>query len=682
MKKEFLFGLGLLIMLSTVMTSCIGEGSEISYLPFKSSKDGKWGLMGADGKVLFEEEFKDAPTSVKNGRFMIENGNGKWEIYTAEHKPVKIGEEYLEIADFTADVTPSVKPNEKIKLIDKDGKVKATLDKIGNKNIVSCTKFTYGIAEITVEDGKHGAINTNGEVVVEPKYDQVYACSENKFIVMASSDNNDGVSNLKVIKGKDVLCELKIGEGQKFVDASPFLSTEDYLAVCSSIDGEKRWGYINMSKEIVIKPTEKISYISGVRGNYFIFYNGENYGIMNFEGETVLRAKYDGLMWADDDVLIAYDSSSSRYNLIDLEGNKITKEEYKSILPFYDGQHAAVQIDDNSWGFINKKGEEIKMKNAPDIYEIADKSAVSIVNSDYFDIDAIVSKLNLSKNGLMGYNLNMNPLQIVKNYNELSPEKLELNPEQNQGRDRLEITFEDQGVNIHSKVYYTLYLTKYVNGNYIWSDEKPDYVEAKVSGNKLSGKTDMVYSKVSAIVKSFGKTMKENSRAVIVKLSDSQGWVVINDGTDIYISLKNNNSYQSIDIDSYAKNEESTRVYEEAQKTYDDSQQSEGGSQQTNSSATYRGKIGKWDVTMVLNPYVAEDEVAGSYVYDNNGVTTRFTLVVRERAGDRLVISEHRPSDGFQSGTFEGNLSNGGGTYSGNFYNSEGKGFAFTLYRD
>lgn len=567
MKKNLIFGLGMLIMLSTVMTSCLNEASEneTSYLPFRSSKDGKWGLMGTDGKVLFEEEFKDAPTSAKNGRFMVANGNGIWEIYTAEKKPVKVGEEYIEIADFTADVTPAVKPNEKIKLIDKDGKEKVTLDKVGNKSIVSCYKFSCGVAEIIVEDGKHGAINTKGEVVVEPKYYSFYALSENQYIVMNRMENADGVYGLKVLKGKDILCELKIGEGQKYVDVDATASTEDYLAVCSSVDGERRWGYINMSKGIVIKPTEKINYIKEVRGNCFIFGNGENDGVMNFEGETVLRAKYDQLSWVDDDVLTAWDSSNNMFSLIDLEGNKITKEEYKAIMPFFDGQHAVVKIDDNSWGFINKKGEEINMKDTPDIYDIGEKSASSIVNSDFLDIDAIVSRLNLSKKGLMGYTLNMAPLQMVKNYNELSQDKLDLNPEQNQGRDKLEITSENQGVDIYSKAYYNLYLTKFVNGKCMWSDEKPAYVEAKVSGDKLSGKTDLVYSKVSTIVKSFGKPMRENSHAVIVKLSDSQGWVVTNDGTEIYICLKNNNSYQSTYIDSYAKDGESTKVYEEAQ---------------------------------------------------------------------------------------------------------------------
>lgn len=120
----------------------------------------------------------------------------------------------------------------------------------------------------------------------------------------------------------------------------------------------------------------------------------------------------------------------------------------------------------------------------------------------------------------------------------------------------------------------------------------------------------------------------------------------------------------------------------QTQQVYDDSQQSYGGSQQSNGSATYHGKIGKSYVTMVLNPYVGEDEVAGSYVYNNSSVTTEFTLVVRERTGNRLLITEHRPSDGFQSGTFEGDLSNGGGTYTGYFYNSQGKEYTFALYRD
>lgn len=172
MRKKLSIGVGLFTAFSAVLFSCSSDlaQSETSYLPFKSSSEGKWGLIGTDGEVLFEEEFKDEPTVARNDRFMVKNGNGLWEVYTADSKPEKIGDEYLQIADFYATVTPSVKKNERINLIDVDGNVVKTLDKFNNKNIIKCSRFNFGYATITTEDDLCGIINTKGNVVIEPKY--------------------------------------------------------------------------------------------------------------------------------------------------------------------------------------------------------------------------------------------------------------------------------------------------------------------------------------------------------------------------------------------------------------------------------------------------------------------------------------------------------------------------------
>ena len=151
-------------------------------------------MIGTDGNVLFEDEFKDEPTSAKNGRFLVKNGNGLWEIYTAEAKPEKIGEEYLQIADFNASVTPSVKKNEKISLIDVNGVVKATLDKANNKNIIRCSVFSYGFAIIVTEDDMYGIINTKGEVVIEPKYAFVAPISSSRFYAVSKNNNEEATT--------------------------------------------------------------------------------------------------------------------------------------------------------------------------------------------------------------------------------------------------------------------------------------------------------------------------------------------------------------------------------------------------------------------------------------------------------------------------------------------------------
>ena len=363
MKNNLFKGIIVILAFASIV-SCSEEleQSETGYLPFKSSQNGKWGMIGTDGTILFEEEFKDEPTSAKNGRFLVKNGNGLREIYTAESKPERIGEEYLQIADFTSSVTPSVKKNERICLIDVDGNVKATLDKANNKSIVKCSLFLYGYAMIMTEDNMFGIINTKGEVVIEPKYAFAAPISGSRFyVVLKNSDEEANAIKVLDASGGDIL-EMKVGDGQKYTEINPEISTSDYLAVCTSVDGERQWGFIDYSKNVVVKPSSKIKSITEVKDDKFIFSDGENYGVMNFDGEVVIRAKYDHLSWADDDMLIAYDSDLKNY-VINLEGDKITKEKYLSILPFYDKKHAAVKVDDNSWGFIDKNGEELKMKN-------------------------------------------------------------------------------------------------------------------------------------------------------------------------------------------------------------------------------------------------------------------------------------------------------------------------------
>ena len=81
------------------------------------------------------EEGDDMPTVAVNGRFMVKNADGLWEIYTTDKKPKKIGGEYLYASLFYEDVAPVVEKGQPVKFIDRDGNVKVTLDKINGKAV-------------------------------------------------------------------------------------------------------------------------------------------------------------------------------------------------------------------------------------------------------------------------------------------------------------------------------------------------------------------------------------------------------------------------------------------------------------------------------------------------------------------------------------------------------------------
>ena len=66
----------LLLTLVALLSSCGQKSAELEYIPFRSSSDGRWGMISTDGKVLFDAEFNDMPQAAYCGRFFIENNDG------------------------------------------------------------------------------------------------------------------------------------------------------------------------------------------------------------------------------------------------------------------------------------------------------------------------------------------------------------------------------------------------------------------------------------------------------------------------------------------------------------------------------------------------------------------------------------------------------------------------------
>ena len=71
MNQRHLFFI-MLAMLTMMLFSCTQtENGNVEYIPFQETKDGQWGMISMDGKVLFKEEFKNKPTVVRDGRFFV-----------------------------------------------------------------------------------------------------------------------------------------------------------------------------------------------------------------------------------------------------------------------------------------------------------------------------------------------------------------------------------------------------------------------------------------------------------------------------------------------------------------------------------------------------------------------------------------------------------------------------------
>ena len=545
--------------------------SEVDCIPFKSSDKGRWGMLKPNGTILFEEEFKDLPTIGHEGRFMVKNGNGLWEVFTATESPEKVGDEYVSMGYFFDGVAPAVKRNERISLIDKDGEVISILEKSGSKNIVSMENFHYGYAIIHTDDAV-GIINTKGEQLLEAKkYCRLYHVSPKRFLGLNvkykdETDEHNVVYDVIDARG-NVKNTIRMA---KYDDI--FVMGDGYIGIEQTSDGDKLYGIMDIDGDVIVKPTSKIKGIYAFRDGKYIFSNGEYFGVRTVKDEVLIRAKYDGISWATDDLLWvnSSDTGKQEWTLINLDGDKITQEAYQYVLPFYDGNHALVQITDKTWGVINHKGEELK--DVADIYTTSTHEADYMIYSDFLDIEAIALAVKMTSDGFGGFGMNMNPVNLIKVYNENCKQGSQLEPNPNAiHTDNLSYKKDVMdGVKLAVKLYYSAYISKRGENRYdeaigewiqepdTWTDDSPQYIKMAVSGRKLKGKTDLLYKKLAVKLKSYGNIYKENNHACIVILKDKKGMILVDTGSEVWGMVKSAESLIHENIEQYSDMETRT----------------------------------------------------------------------------------------------------------------------------
>lgn len=561
MKKSIFF---LELLVSIVFFSCSsGDVIQPEYVPFTSSHNGRYGMIGYDGEILFEDEFTHRPTPVLNGRFFVSNKTGNIEIYTAEEKPLQIGDEYLDVCPFTADVTPAVKPLSHVSLIDKTGKEIVTIDKIEGKKVQSVSCFHEGVAIIKTEDGM-GCIDINGKLIIPIKYHSIYPCSDGLILAISNRDyekakDNPNISVLK--KNGEISCTIN----KKYqILASEFKCGCLPVAI---IDGdEEKCGFIDSEGKEKIRPTSKIKRIIDWKEDSFIYSDGENCGVMTYKDKhPLIRPKYSYLAYASDNLLWAYSQNDQTVmaKLLSLEGDCISDEEYHTGTPF-NGNFAFVQISENEWGIIDREGREQSLD--VDIYSIdLDLQQDKWVGSDYVDIDAVLADAQITKNGAGKMSINDPTETLVKKWIQESHSDIEANPKNFIYEHSLSYDKEIEGVYISYKVHWSdVYIAKRENhydeenwsysSSYHWTEQRPNYIKVHFSGSRLDGRENFLYSKLLTQLKTMGKVYKSEKDATIISITDQLGMALSYGEGCVDLLIIGHWIYKHIDLDEWAEN--------------------------------------------------------------------------------------------------------------------------------
>ena len=490
---------------------------------------------------------------------MVKNERGLWEIYKIGKKPERIGGEYASATLFEHGKALVAEHGKPIAIINKEGKVIKHLDKIDGKEVSKVSPFSEGYA-IYEANGSYGIINEEGESVIPAKYCAISTCHDGKFVAIEDKykeyvkfENVDSATKMafSLLDTKGELVSNIKGSKYCFVGTP----CDGRLPVCQKVDGEYLWGIIDYKQNVVVKPSVKLKGISAIQGDKFIYSNGSAWGVMDMDGKTIIRAKYDGLAFASDDKFIAYtkfpgnDDVKGRCKYIDSNDEQVGNDDYLLCSPFYmlDGKHAIAKITEGQWAVVNSKCKQ--MQEAPDMYNIVYILGDYSVENDSIDIPSMLSKLNLSQNGMGEMTFSDSPQEAIakkQKYDRIevvksifaAPDWYDDEREVNYGNttdgayvnfsaifsDYLSRqTYRTKRVidDVYSDFYY--YHDERIPTGYVWNNVKIQKFKA-VFGNSeiLKGKLRMVFKALLEHFSTFGKIKEQSSGAAIIQLNNGK----------------------------------------------------------------------------------------------------------------------------------------------------------------
>lgn len=262
-------------------------------------KDGKYGLYNSVSKSLFADTIYlsvEPFGQTYNDGYIVKSENGKYGLLGAEGKVI-LEPTYDEIIKVSGNDKYVVKDGLKTKLIAKEGTVilESGFDEI---------KEIDGNNLVIKRANKYGIINTSGETLIDAAFDYLENCFSDYYI--AKTAGKYGVINLN----KDICIEIKYKEIKYRSDiASLICDNEDYTTdiynrdlkfvltgTISKVDTEK--GYIRARVGSEYKyynlQYQEISNKEALKNNtLFLVKENGKYGYVNKEGQKIVDCIYD-----------------------------------------------------------------------------------------------------------------------------------------------------------------------------------------------------------------------------------------------------------------------------------------------------------------------------------------------------------------------------------------------------
>lgn len=386
MKKLITF-----LMFLYVAFACHVDNTNFDLLPVQSGS--KYGYINKSGQYQINPQF-DKATFFRNGVALVKSGS-LWGYIDTKGNYI-VNPVYKEATIFQDGVAWTVEENGAPTAIDTKGNILFTL-----KEAISVSDFSDGLAVYTVSDPdsdseysyKYGYVNKSGETVIPPTLEYATDFSEG-LAAVGGPNRKYGYINKK----GEVVINYQFKLAKAFRNGRATVSNDD--GQVGTIDQDGRYD---------INPQFSKMFPDGK--NYLVSLQGsDNFGWCDKKGKFFINPQFSmAFPFLNQNRAIV--SMDDKCGYIDKKGKIVINPQFNDATPFING-FAFVRIGDK-WGTIDADGKYIINPQFDGVaYDVFDKFFIEdrfreyySVNSDYFDVDGIVSQLRniLSKENIDGF---------------------------------------------------------------------------------------------------------------------------------------------------------------------------------------------------------------------------------------------------------------------------------------
>lgn len=211
--RKILFNFCMCLMACAVLSSCdYFKEKNIIRLPVQLTEGGAWVFINEKGERIGNQEWEFEPTISQNGLFTAREGDGltvyQWDKDVA--KPIDSLQNLVSVGIYSDGLLPVTPQMQRIKIVDKKGKVKFVLEPIDGKEVMSCSaKFCEGLLIVTTSEGKAGVIDTEGKVIVKPKYNEISDFNEGYALAAIYPDDYEEGPSYYIINKEGKASQVK-----------------------------------------------------------------------------------------------------------------------------------------------------------------------------------------------------------------------------------------------------------------------------------------------------------------------------------------------------------------------------------------------------------------------------------------------------------------------------------------